>query len=352
MPSPQRGAAENPAGRFEPLHYDTSGEHAQPDPEAPEAPPLPTRFYRDPSRRALAWNQSPDLPFDASLNPYRGCEHGCIYCFARPTHEYLGLSPGLDFESKIFVKDELPQLLRRELAARRWQPQPIAIGGVTDPYQPVERVARITRGCLEVLLEFGNPVGLVTKSALVTRDADLLGEFASFGAAQVCVSVTTLDRQLHRALEPRSAAPSRRLAAIEGLAKAGVPVGVLIAPVVPGLNDHEIPAIVEAVARAGARSVRHIMLKLPHGVKDLFATWLERHYPERKQKVLNRVRAMRGGRLNDPRFHARQRGEGIFAEQTHALVELACRRAGVDASLPPLSTARFRRPGGEQLALL
>jgi len=351
---PRRGATENPAGRFERFHTDDDTEFAQPlapddtDPDGPRR----TEFFRDPSRRALSWNQSPDLPFDASLNPYRGCEHGCSYCFARPTHEYLGLSAGLDFETKIFVKDELPKLLRRELSARRWKPQPVAIGAVTDPYQPIERSARITRRCLEVFLEFRNPISLVTKSALVTRDIDLLSELASVGAAQVCVSVTTLDRELHRALEPRSAAPSQRLAAIEKLAAAGVPVAVLMAPVIPGLNDHEAPAIIEAAARAGARSVRPIMLKLPHGVKHLFASWLDRHYPERKAKVLNRVRAMRGGRLNDSRFHERQRGSGVFAEQTHALFALACRRAGVDGSLPPLSTADFRRPGGEQLELL
>jgi DNA repair photolyase len=352
--TPQRGTAENPAGRFERLHYDEDPEFAQPatPDDTDPAGPRRTEFFRDPSRRALSWNQSPDLPFDASLNPYRGCEHGCSYCYARPTHEYLGLSAGLDFESKIFVKDELPKLLRAELSARRWQPQPVAIGGVTDPYQPIERSARITRRCLEVFLEFGNPIALVTKSALVSRDIDLLAELARGGAAHVCVSVTTLDRELHRKLEPRSATPSQRLRAIEKLSAAGVPVAVLMAPVIPGLNDHEAPAIIAAAARAGARSVRPIMLRLPHGVKDLFSAWLERHAPERKAKVLNRVRAMRGGRLNDSRFHERQRGSGLFAEQTHALFSLACRRAGVDQELPPLSTAGFRRPGGEQLALL
>ncbi|MBW2359868.1 MAG: PA0069 family radical SAM protein [Deltaproteobacteria bacterium] len=352
--SPRRGATENPAGRFERLHYDEAAEFAQPPApdEAGPAGPRRTAFFRDPSRRALSWNQSPDLPFDASLNPYRGCEHGCSYCFARPTHEYLGLSAGLDFETKVFVKDELPKLLRHELSSRRWRPQPVTIGGVTDPYQPIERSARITRRCLEVFLEFRNPVSLVTKSALVARDVDLLGELAGGGAAEVCVSVTTLDRELHRALEPRSAAPSQRLAAIERLARAGVPVAVLVAPLIPGLNDHEAPAIIEAAARAGARSARPIMLKLPHGVKEIFASWLERHYPERKAKVLNRVRAMRGGRLHDSRFHERQRGSGLFAEQSAALFAVACRRAGVDAELPPLATTGFRRPGGEQLSLL
>jgi DNA repair photolyase len=343
--------AENPAGRFEPIVFDAGADFAQPDPEGGSAPPVPTRYLRDPSRSALSHNQSPDVGFDVGLNPYRGCAHGCSYCFARPTHEYLGLSAGLDFETTILVKPELPALLRRELCAPGWRPQVVGLGAVTDPYQPIEQKLRLTRRCLEVFAELRNPVSVVTKSALVTRDADLLAELAGFGAASVCVSITTLDAELQRRMEPRAAAPSKRLAAVETLARAGVPVAVLVAPVVPGLTDHEAPAIVAAAARAGARSVRHLMLRLPHGVKDLFDAWLERHYPERRAKVLSRVRAMRGGRLNDPRFFERHRGSGFFAEQTHALFALACRRAGLDDGLPPLSTAAFRRPQGPQLEL-
>jgi DNA repair photolyase len=347
-----RGAAENPANRFERLHYETDpefAEHEAADPGARRA--LPTLYFRDPSRRALSSNQSPDLPFDSGLNPYRGCEHGCVYCYARPTHEYLGFSAGLDFETRILVKQELPDLLRRELAAPRWRPQVVALGTVTDPYQPIERRLGLTRRCLEVFAEFRNPVSVVTKSELVVRDADLLGELARFEAASVFVSITSLDRALHRDLEPRAAAPARRLAAIEALAKAGVPVGVMVAPVIPGLNDHEIPAIVAAAARAGAVGASLVMLRLPHGLAPLFESWLDRHRPERKAKVLRLVRAMRGGRLNDPRFHSRWRGEGQHAEQIHALFELARRRAGLLERGPELSTAAFRRPADPQLAL-
>ncbi len=347
-----RGAAENPANRFERLRYEVDPEFADwqaAEGEARRA--LPTLYFRDPSRRALSTNQSPDLPFDSGLNPYRGCEHGCVYCYARPTHEYLGFSAGLDFETRILVKEDLPDLLRRELAAPRWRPQVVAVGTVTDAYQPIERRLGLTRRCLEVFVEFRNPVSVVTKSELVVRDADLLGELARFEAASVSVSITSLDRALHRAMEPRAAAPARRLAAIEALAKAGIPVGVLVAPVIPGLNDHEIPSIVAAAARAGAVGASLVMLRLPHGLAPLFESWLDRHRPERKAKVLGLVRAMRGGRLNDPRFHSRQRGEGHHAEQTHALFELARRRAGLVARSPELSTASFRRPAEPQLAL-
>ena len=341
----------NPSNRFEKIIYDSSAEFAQPSAED-EPPRPPTEFYRDPCRRALAWNESPDLPFHASLNPYRGCMHACAYCYARPSHEYLGFSAGLDFETKILVKEDLPAVLRAELSAPRWEPQVVAIGGVTDPYQPIERRTRLTRRCLEVFLELRNPVTLVTKSTLVRRDLDLLVEFARLDLAQIYVSITTLDRELQRGLEPLAAAPSQRIAAIETLAGAAIPVGVLVAPVIAGLTDHEAPAIVEAAARAGARSARHVMLKLPHAVKQLFETWLERHHPGRRAKVMNRVRAMRGGRLNDPRFHLRQQGMGLFADQTRTLFAVACRRAGLAQEMPPLSTAHFRYPGGEQLPLL
>ncbi len=343
-----RGSVANPPNRFERLSIQADPEFAewqlQAEPDAAEPGGPRTEFFVDPSRQVLSFNSSPDLSFAASLNPYRGCEHGCSYCYARPTHEYLGFSAGLDFETKVLVKRDAPALLRRALAARSWKPQVVAIGGVTDPYQPVERRLGITRRCLEVFAEFRNPTVIVTKSGGVTRDLDLLDELARYDAAAVYVSITTLERDLHRVMEPRAAAPERRLATVEALARAGVPVGVLVAPVIPGLTDHEIPAIVAASAAAGARFVRHIMLRLPHGLRELFADWLERHFPERKAKVLNRIRAVRGGQLNDARFHSRQRGSGPFADQVEALLNLACRRAGLVGASPTLSTAAFRRP--------
>ncbi len=339
-----RGAAEDPANRFERIGY-------EPDPEAEEPSDPRTRYLRDHSRSVIARNQSPDIPFEASLNPYRGCEHGCSYCYARPTHEYLGLSAGLDFETLIFVKEDAPELLRRALAARNWQPQLLALSGVTDPYQPIERQLRLTRRCLEVLAEFRNPVGVITKSGLVTRDLDVLQELARRDLIRVTISVTTLDPDLARRMEPRAAQPRARLATIRALARAGVPVGVNVAPVVPGLTDHEIPAILNACAEAGAGSAAYLMLRLPLGVKDLFSCWLERHFPERRDKVLNRVRALRGGRLNDPRFGTRMRGTGVFADQIRDVFQLARQRAGLSREAAPLATSAFRTPRGAQLDL-
>ncbi len=340
-----RGAGHNPANRFESIHLDSL------DPSAdawadPDVPPSPaTRYRRDPSRSVVASNDSPDVGFDRSVNPYRGCEHGCIYCFARPTHEYLGLSSGLDFETQILVKEEAPELLRRALAAPRWTPQVVAMSGVTDPYQPVERRLEITRRCLAVLLEFRNPVQIITKSRLVARDADLLGALAREGCASVAVSVTSLDARLQRRMEPRAPRPALRLQAIRALAEAGVPVGVMIGPVLPGLTDQEIPDILAAASRAGASYAGYTLLRLPHAVKELFVEWLERHYPERRDKVLHRILSLRDGRLNDPRFHRRHRGDGVFAQQIEALFSLSCRRAGLAGSRAPLRTDRFRRPG-------
>jgi DNA repair photolyase len=273
-------------------------------------------------------------------------------CYARPTHEYLGLSAGLDFETHILVKEDAPALLEKALRAPSWQPEVVAISGVTDPYQPVERRLRITRGCLAVLAKYRNPCVIVTKSGLVTRDIDLLRELAEHDAVVVNVSITSLDDEIRRVMEPRASPPHERLRAVEALAKAGVPVGVMVAPIVPGLTDSEIPALVAAAARAGARTVHSVMLRLPHGVADLFEAWLARHFPDRAAKVMSRVSSLRGGRRNDPRFHTRMRGEGVFADQIADLFELACRRAGVNVDPPKLSTAAFRRPGGEQLALL
>jgi DNA repair photolyase len=263
----------------------------------------------------------------------------------------LGFSAGLEFETRIVVKEDASDLLRRELASARWQPQVLALSGVTDPYQPVERRLRITRRCLEVLAEFRNPVCLVTKNALVTRDLDLLALLAPYHGAAVNLSITTLDRELARRLEPRAAVPAHRLAAIRQLAQAGVPVGVLVAPVIPALNDHEIPAIVEAAAEAGAQWACTLAVRLPLAVAPLFTSWLERHAPEKKDKVLGRLRAMRGGALNDARFGKRMRGEGVFADQIAQLGRVACQRAGLARESPELSIAAFRRPGGRQMEL-
>jgi DNA repair photolyase len=341
-----RGTASNPANRFELIHYEQDDSTLEED-----APSPATRFYRDHARSILTRNDSPDVGFEASVNPYRGCENGCIYCFARPTHEYLGFSAGLDFETKILVKEDAPALLRKELASAKWQPKVVSLSGVTDPYQPIERRLGLTRRCLEVLAEFRNPVGVVTKSHLVSRDSDLLAELARHQAAAAFLSITTLDGELARRMEPRATQPAGRLAAIEELTQAGVPVGVMVAPVIPGLTDHELPAILAAAAKAGARGAGYVLLRLPHGLGPLFEQWLQQHYPERRDKVLSRLRYMRGGAIYDPRFGSRMTGQGALAEQVAALFALGCRRAGLDRRFPPLSTAAFRRPGGTQRLL-
>ncbi|MCX7868180.1 MAG: PA0069 family radical SAM protein [Limisphaera sp.] len=334
-----RGTAFNPPNRFEPWHY-------EPDPDLPaEDQPLPrTRFLQAASVRVLSFNDSPDLGFSVSLNPYRGCEHGCAYCYARPTHEYLGFSSGLDFESIILVKLDAPERLREELSSPRWEPQPIALSGVTDCYQPIERRLQLTRRCLAVLAEFRNPVCVVTKNHLVTRDADLLVELARHGAATVCLSITTLDAELARRLEPRASLPGHRLEAICTLAATGVPVGVLVAPVIPGLTDHEMFRILEAAARAGARFACYSVLRLPHAVEQLFLDWLDRTVPLRKEKILNRLRQIREGRLTDGRFGTRLTGTGPEAERLARMFDVACRRAGLTAPFPELSAAAFRVP--------
>jgi DNA repair photolyase len=270
-------------------------------------------------------------------------------CYARPTHEYLGLSAGLDFESRILVKQDAPELLKKELSSPRWNPQVLSMSGVTDPYQPVERGLRITRRCLEVLAEFRNPVVIVTKNYLVTRDMDLLSELASHEAAAVAFSLTTLDDDLRRIMEPRTSRPARRLAAVEKLAAGGIPVGVMTAPVIPGLNDHELPNLLSAAAEAGATFAAYVPVRLPYAVAPLFEDWLARHFPERKDKVLNRIRSMRGGELNDASFGSRMRGEGLFAQHIAQLFSISCRRAGMgEARFPKLSTAAFRGGGGAQ----
>jgi DNA repair photolyase len=346
LPLRGRGAADNPANRFELLHYEREPDDAPCDRPAPA-----TQFFKDLSRSILVNNDSPDVGFETSINPYRGCENGCAYCYARPTHEYLGLSAGLDFETKIMVKEDAPELLRRELSGSRWRPRCVAMSGVTDCYQPIERQLKLTRRCLEVLAEFRNPVGIVTKSHLVTRDLDILGELARHDAAAVFLSVTTLDGELARNLEPRATQPPGRLAAIGEAAQAGVPVGVLVGPVIPGLTDHEMPSILEAASAAGARFAGYIMLRLPLAVGPLFEQWLALHYPQKKDKVLGRIRALRGGKLNDPRFGSRMRGEGNYADLIKDMFKLACRKAGIKGRGPELSTAAFRRPSGSQRLL-
>lgn len=341
-----RGAAFNPPNRFERIHLEPDPEWNPADNAAPR-----TQYFRDASRSFINYNDSPDIGFEASINPYRGCEHGCIYCYARPTHEYLGFSAGLDFESRIMVKEDGPELLRRELASPRWQPQVIAMSGVTDCYQPVERRLKLTRRCLEVLAEFRNPVGIVTKNHLVTRDIDLLQELARHQAVVVFVSITTLDAGLAARLEPRASLPVHRLEAVRQLRDAGVPVNVMVAPIIPAITDHEMPAILRAAAEAGARSAAYVVLRLPHAVAPLFEDWVGRHFPDRKDKVLNRIRELRGGRLNDASFGSRMVGQGIFAEQIHRMFDVARRKAGLTAKESGLSTAAFRRPSGPQMEL-
>jgi len=342
-----RGSTDNPANRFEHTVYERDPDWNEPDDPAPK-----TRFYRDASASIITRNDSPDVGFEASINPYRGCEHGCIYCYARPYHEYLGFSAGLDFETKIVVKENAPELLRRELSSPKWKPEPLAMSGVTDPYQPVERRLQLTRQCLQVLAEFRNPVFIITKNLLVTRDIDLLADLARDNAAAVLLSITTLNADLARIMEPRAAQPAARLRAIKELTQAGVPSGVMVSPVIPGLTDHELPAIVEAAAGAGAQFGAMTPVRLPYGVADLFQKWLEQHLPDRKNKVLAQIRSVRGGKLNDSDFGSRMRGTGPFARQMAKMFAVACRRAGFPAHGPHLSIAAFRRPANAQMELL
>jgi DNA repair photolyase len=345
-----RGASWSPANRFEKLHVDlTDIDFVDVDVATAEQPRRPTEYFRDGTKSIITQNNSLDVGFETSLNPYRGCEHGCIYCYARPTHEYLGFSAGLDFESKIMVKTSASELLRTELESPRWQPQTLVLSGVTDPYQPIERKLRITRGCLEVLAKFRNPVAIITKNRLVTRDVDILRELAACNAVAVNISVTSLDANLQRVLEPRTSSPQARLDAIRQLRSAGIPTGVMVAPIIPGLTDHEVPNILDACAKAGAQFAGYTIIRLPWAVAPLFEHWLEEHFPDRKEKVLGRIRDMRGNRLNNPQWHTRMTGEGIFAEQIASLFRVSCRHAGI-GERPTLSTASFQRTK-EQLKL-
>lgn len=343
-PKKGRGAVSNPTGRFErvALSYD-------PDPDAPAQ--IKTQFFADTTKTIITYNDSPDVGFHASLNAYRGCEHGCVYCFARPGHEYLGLSSGIDFETKIFIKRNAPELLRKELSAKKWQPQVVVMSGVTDCYQPFEKTFEITRRCLEVFAEFKNPIAIITKNHLVTRDIDILARMAEWHGAHVNMSITTLDRDLARALEPRASTPARRLEAVRLLSEAGVPVNVMVAPIIPCLTDDEIPAILEASAKAGAQSAAKVMLRLPHNLKDHFEQWLEVHAPLRKQKVLNRIREMRGGRLYDSSWGKRMGGEGEYYDSISKLFGIHRRKFGLEGMRQSLSAEHFKVPSA-QLDLL
>lgn len=346
-----RGANINPPNRFTRLEFERDPEYyGGAFVEEWGERPI-TEFLNDTSRGIVSTNSSPDLPMEATLNPYRGCEHGCSYCYARPGHEFLGFSAGLDFETKVLVKKEAPRLLREHLMKPGYQPKTIALSGVTDCYQPVERQLKITRGCLEVFLEFRHPVGIVTKNFLVTRDADLLGRLARWGCAHVLISITTLDAELARRMEPRAATPTRRLEAVRRLTEAGVPCSVTASPLIPGLNDHELPAIVSAAAEAGALNVHYLPLRLPGAVAPVFVAWLEEHYPDRVDRVLNRIRSLRGGKLNDANFTSRFRGEGQIASGMAQMHKISLRRAGLPKPVQKLTAEHFRRPGPQQLDL-
>ena len=350
-----RGAVSNRPGRYEPGNRPLEDDGWSHDPgEDDELPPLRTTVTIDATRSAIAWNESPDLGFDRSLNPYRGCEHGCIYCFARPTHAYLGLSPGLDFETKLLAKPEAPRLLAEELSRPSYKPAPIGLGTNTDPYQPIEREMRITRGVLEVLAAFNHPVTIVTKSVLVTRDIDILAEMASKSLAHVSISVTTLDKHLARKMEPRAPTPPRRLDAMRRLAEAGIPVGVMAAPMIPALNDMELEAILSAAAKAGASGAAYVLLRLPLEIKDLFAEWLEAHAPGKARHVQSLIAGARRGSHYVDEFGERMRGHGPYAELLAKRFRLAVKRCGLERRGWDLRTDLFQVPPkkGDQLCLL
>lgn len=345
-----RGTVSNASGRYERLArqiFDDGWSSLE------ELPPFRTTVTEERPKRIITRNQSPDISFDRSINPYRGCEHGCSYCFARPTHAYMGLSPGLDFESSLFAKPNAAELLERELADPGYEPRTIAMGTNTDPYQPVERQWRITRQVLEVLERHNHPVGIVTKSALIARDIDILSRMAARGLAKVALSVTTLDRRLARAMEPRAATPARRLETIMRLAEAGIPTAVMVAPVIPGLNDQEIESVLAAAAAAGAREAGYVMLRLPLEVRDLFVEWLRTNVPDRAERVMSLVRQMRGGKDYDAQFGERMRGSGPIAWTAGRRFELAASRNGFSRERQKLRTDLFARPvrPGDQLSL-
>jgi len=345
-----RGAQSNGSGRYEPLAriaFDDGWRTLD------ELPPFKTTVTSDATRKIITRNDSPDIGFDRSINPYRGCEHGCVYCFARPTHAYLGLSPGLDFESKLFVKPEAAELLEKELSAPGYSPKVIAIGTNTDPYQPIERRYKVMRRILEVLDRAGHPVGIVTKSALVLRDLDILARMAERNLAKVALSVTTLDPELARRMEPRAATPMRRLETLRRLSQAGVPTTVMVAPVIPALNDMEIERILEAAYTAGVREAGYVLLRLPLEVRDLFHEWLKANYPDRANHVFKLLRDMRGGKDYDAEWGKRMKGTGPYAWMIGRRFEMACEKLGINAARAPLTTEHFRhpRPDDAQMSL-
>jgi DNA repair photolyase len=338
-----RGARSNVSGRFETEQRQSFDDGWE---SGGQLEPFATRVRRETARSIITRNDSPDISFEQSINPYRGCEHGCSYCYARPTHAFLGHSPGLDFETQLYAKTNAAELLARELSTRRYVPKTIALGTVTDPYQPVERTQRITRGLLEVLEAARHPVGIVTKSASVVRDIDILERMAKHDLVKVALSVTTLDRRLARSMEPRASTPARRLEAVRQLSEVGVPAQVMVAPIVPGLNDHEIEAILEAACDAGAREAGYVMLRLPLELKDIFREWLATDHPDRAQRVMHLLQSMHGGRDYTAEFGLRQKGAGPYAQQIALRFRLALRRLGLNERRLKLRTDLFRRPGG------
>ena len=339
-----RGALSQPRVRFDAWSREADGDHLDYALENEEIAPLRTEIRVDPARTIISYNESPDIPFDRSINPYKGCEHGCIYCYARPSHAYLGLSPGLDFETKLFYKDNAAELLTKELSKKNYRAQVIALGANTDPYQPIEKKLGVTRLILEVLNEFSHPVSIITKSALIERDIDILSAMAKRNLARVYMSVTTLDHNITRHLEPRTSAPARRMEAVRSLAAANIPAGVLVAPVIPALTDKDIEAVLEAAKRNGAESANYILVRLPLEVKTLFAEWLEQHFPQRANHVMSIIRQMRSGKDNDPNFGSRMRGEGEFAALLNKRFAIACRRLELNRERPALDTNQFKVP--------
>lgn len=346
QPLKGRGAAHNPKNRFKDtdLQYDV-------DEETGELERPKTKLLTDHTKDVISRNSSPDIPFDVGLNPYRGCEHGCVYCYARPTHEFLGMSAGLDFESKIVVKYDAPDLLRKTLTDKSWKPQPLVMSGVTDPYQPIEKRLRITRRCVEILAECNHPLVIITKNHLVTRDIDCLSKLAEVGAIKVILSITSLDPAITNTMEPRTSRPQKRLKAVRELSQAGIPVHVNIAPVIPGLTDDEIVPIMEASADAGASSISYNIVRLPYGVKDLFVKWLEDHHPNRKEKVINRIKSLKNGELNRSAFGERFRGDGPYGDQIRQLVDIHRKRLGFNNRKYQMNCKAFRRPETDQLSL-
>ncbi|MEL6920100.1 MAG: PA0069 family radical SAM protein [Pseudomonadota bacterium] len=346
-----RASQINPSGRFEPLSRVPLDDGWQ---SLEDLPPFKTEVQTEEARTAITRNQSPDVPFDRSINPYRGCEHGCVYCFARPTHTYHGLSAGVDFEARLFAKPDIARTLEKEITRPGYEVKPIAIGTNTDPYQPVEKDWMVMRSVLEVLERYDHPVMITTKGAMIQRDIDILERMASKGLASVCISVTTMDRQLARAMEPRASTPTKRLETIKALSAAGIPTGVLVAPIIPGLNDHEIERILDAAAAQGALYASHVILRLPLEVAPIFKEWLLRHYPERYRHVLSLVRSMRGGKDYDSEWSGRMKGTGPYAWQISRRMQLVTKRLGLNGRIRHLRTDLFcgGRAHGEQLALL